>query len=68
MIFKNGMRSFFVIAKAAGTQKEALRKANEHFKTKMENLEIQSGKMLDAETVKIGCKGDQWIISRKGKA
>ena len=42
--------------------------ANEHFKTKISNLEVQTGKMLDEETVKIGCKGDLWIISRRGKA
>ena len=67
MLFKNGRRSFYVISK--GTKKsKALTMANELFKAKLTDLEVQSGKMLDAETVKIGCKGDMWVISRKGKA
>ena len=67
MLFKNGRRSFYVISKEYSKSK-AITKANELFKEKTTELEIQSGKMLDAETVKIGCKGDQWIISRKGRA
>lgn len=67
MLFKNGNRSFYVISKKTSREK-ALKIANEHFKTKISNLEVRTGKMLDEETVKIGCKGDLWIISRRGKA
>lgn len=67
MIFKNGMRAYFVISKKEATEKQALIKANEHFKTNKSELMIQSGKMLDAETVEIGVKGDQWVVSRRGK-
>ena len=68
MLFKNGNRSYFVIPKKDAAKKRALAIANEHFKTRADGLEIQTGKMLDEETVKIGCKGDLWIISRRGKA
>ena len=67
MLFKNGRKSFYVISKKE-TRAKALTMANEFFKTKVSDLEIQSGKMLDADTVKIGCKGDLWIVSRRGKA
>ena len=67
MLFKNGRKSFYVVTKKESRAK-ALTMANEHFKAKLSGLEVQSGKMLDAETVKIGCKGDLWVISRRGKA
>lgn len=67
MLFKNGNRSFYVFSKDEPLRK-AMREANKHIKTKLENLEIQSGKMLDEDTVQIGCKGNLWIISRRGKA
>jgi len=67
MLFKAGTRSFFVVSKDVA-KKKALSMANDHFKEKISELEVQSGKMLDEETVKIGCKGDVWVISRRGKA
>ena len=67
MFFKNGNRSFYVISKEVNREK-ALKIANSHYKTKLNNLEIQSGKMLDEDTVQIGCKGDVWVISRREKA
>ena len=56
-----------MISKEVNREK-ALKIANSHYKTKLNNLEIQSGKMLDEDTVQIGCKGDVWVISRREKA
>ena len=67
MLFKDGNRTYFVISKKEATEKKALAIANEHFKEKVSELEIQSGKMLDEDTVQIGCKGNLWIISRRGE-
>ena len=67
MLFKDGMRSYFVLPKKDYTEKKALAKANEHFKENTKALMIQSGRMIDDETVEIGVKGDQWVVSRKGK-
>lgn len=68
MIFKAGKRTYFVIPKSKGTSDAVIKIANRYFKARKMDLEIQSGKMLDDETVKIGCKGDVWVVSRKGKA
>jgi len=48
-------------------QKEAVSIANEHFKTKTENLVIQRGKIIGKDEIKIGSKGELWAIWRKGK-
>ena len=66
-IFKNGNKTYVVMPKSL-TRDKALKEANNHFKTKKENLVIESGKMKDAETVEIGKKGYLWVVSRKGKA
>ena len=68
MIFKNGNRTFYVVSKKEGSADKAAKIANGYFKTAINKLEVQSGKLIDEETVKIGCKGDLWVISRKGKA
>lgn len=67
MIFKAENRSFFVVSKRA-SKEQALTIANNHYRTKVSDLEIQSGKMIDDKTVKIGCKGDLWVVSRRCKA
>ena len=66
MLFKNGNRSFYVLSKDMKKSK-ALSKANEHFKTNTKDLEIQSGKMIDKDTVEIGAQGDVWVVSRRSK-
>ena len=63
-IFKNGCRTYVVLSKAL-TRAQALTKANEHFKAKVTQLEIQSGKMIDDETIKLGKTGTFWVVSRK---
>ena len=63
-IFKNGKKSYVVMPKSL-TRDQALKEANRHIKTKKADLEIQSGRMLDAETVVIGKKGYLWVISRR---
>ena len=67
MVFKDGRRTYFVIPKKEGNAIEALIKANKYLKAKRSELEIVSGKMLDDETVKVGCKGEHWVIYRRGK-
>ena len=67
MLFKDGYRSYFVLPKKDYTEKKALAKANEHFKANIKALQIVSGRMIDMDTVEIGVKGDQWVVSRKGK-
>lgn len=67
MVFKAENRSFFVVSKRV-SKEQALTIANNHYKAKVSDLEIQSGKMIDDETVKIGCKGDVWVVSRRCKA
>lgn len=67
MLFKDGKRSYFVLPKKDYTEKKAIAKANEHFKANTNALEIVSGRMIDKDTVEIGVKGDQWVISRKVK-
>lgn len=65
-IFKNGNRSYVVIPKSL-TKAQALTEANNHFKEKKANLVIESGRMIDEETIEIGNKGYLWVVSRKGK-
>lgn len=65
-IFKNGKRTYLVFKKDIGRRK-ALSKANEYFKEKVSELEIESGRMIDEETIKIGTAGTHWVVSRKGK-
>lgn len=67
MVFKAGNRSFFVVSKRV-SKEQALTIANNHYKAKVCDLEIQSGKMIDDYTLKIGCKGDVWVVSRRCKA
>ena len=67
MLFKDGKRSYFVLPKKDYTEKKALAKANEHFKANIKALQIVSGRMIDMDTVEIGVKGDQWVVSRRGK-
>ncbi len=55
--------TYAVIAKDKATKDEALRIANTHFKTKLDNLNIQSGS-VDGEDLYLG-KGEVWAISKK---
>lgn len=66
-IFKNGVKSYVVIEKSL-TREQALKEANNHFKEKKTNLVIQSGRMIDPETIEIGKTGYLWVVSRRGKA
>ena len=44
----------------------ALTIANRYFKTKKDLLKIQSGQIMSGGVLNIGCKGDTWVISKKG--
>ena len=65
-LFKNGNRSYLVFKKDIGRRK-ALSKANEYFKEKVSELEIQSGRMIDDETIKFTTTGTHWVVSRRSK-
>lgn len=48
------------------TKEQALRIANEHFKTKLDSLEIQIGRTLGEEDLIFPKKsGDVWVVFRK---
>ena len=51
--------------KAEYSKTDAVKIANEHFKKKKEDLIVQTGKMIDEETIKIGCRGNLWVVSRR---
>lgn len=65
-IFKNGNKSYVVMPKSY-TKEQALKEANKHFKESKASLVIESGRMIDEETIEIGNKGYLWAVSRKGK-
>lgn len=67
MLFKDGWRSYYVIPKKDATEAEAAVIANRYFKVSSKGLVVQSGRMIDKDTVEIGVKGDQWVVSRKGR-
>lgn len=60
---ENG-RSIVAIDKKIDKEK-ALTIANEHFKTKKSNLEIQRGRTLGDELIVPNKTGDVWAISRR---
>lgn len=61
---ENG-KTYIAVDKVFNTKGEALTVANRYFKTRKDNLEIKSGKLV-GETLEIGVKGDLWVVSRKG--
>ena len=67
MVFKDGWRAYFVVPKKEATAAEAAVIANRYFKVSSKGLVVQSGRMIDRDTVEIGVKGDQWVVSRKGR-
>ncbi len=44
---------------------EAIRIANKHFKTKLGALEVVSGKVEKDGTLRIGVRGDWWVVYRR---
>lgn len=49
------------------SKEEALRIANEHFKVKLDTLEIQIGRTLGEEDLIFPKKtGDVWVVFRRG--
>lgn len=61
----NKGRRYIAINKAEHSKIDAVKIANVHFKKKKEDLIVQTGKMIDEETIKIGCRGDLWVVSRR---
>lgn len=61
---ENG-KTYVAVDKVFNTKKEAITIANRYFKTKKDNLEVESGK-VSGQTLEIGVKGDVWVVSRKG--
>lgn len=49
------------------TKEQALRIANEHFKAKLESLQIETGRTLGEEDLIFPKKsGDVWVVFRRG--
>lgn len=69
-IFKNGTKAYVAIKKTEAikptSKVDALTIANKYFKTRKDDLEIQSG-TIKGDTLTIG-KGNVWVVSRKEKA
>lgn len=65
-IFKNGTKAYVAIYKTEASSAEALTIANKHFKTRKDDLEIQSG-TIKGDTLTIG-KGKVWVVSRKERS
>ena len=63
-IFKAGRRTYIAIPKAYTSPQMAMTKANEHFKTKIENLEVVTG-MIRRGILYVGNTGTYWVIRRK---
>lgn len=53
------------LTKKAITKNEAIKIANKHFKTKLEALEIVSGKIVEDGTLFVGSRGDWWVVFRR---
>lgn len=47
------------------TKNEAIKIANKHFKTKLEALEVVSGKIVEDGTLFVGSRGDWWVVYRR---
>ena len=58
--------TYIAVIKENCTKAEAVKVANNHLKTKKDNLVVQSGK-LNGETLMIGVRGDLWVVSRRAK-
>ena len=63
-IFKAGRRTYIAIPKAYTSPQMAMTKANEHFKTKTENLEVCTG-MIRRGILYVGNTGTYWVVRRK---
>lgn len=66
-IYKAGRKTYIAIPKENITAETALTKANEHFKTRTNNLEVISG-MVRKGILYAGKTGTFWVIRRKEKA
>lgn len=59
-------RTYIAILKDC-TKRQALTRANKHFKTKISDLHVVSGRITDDGELEIGygIKGNVWVVSRK---
>lgn len=69
-IYKNEINGkTYVTVNKEHTRAEALKIANNHFKTKKDNLIIQSGMTnKNKDMLSVGVRGNVWVISRREKA
>ena len=68
LVYTDGKRSYVAVSKTY-SKDEAITIANEHFKTKKSNLEIQSGKALKNRLeFDVNGQNSCWIVSRRCKA
>ena len=63
-IYKAGHRSFVAVAKANGNKTKAVSIANEHFKTRVERLDVTQG-AIKGNTLFLDEDGAYWVVFRK---
>ena len=63
-IFKAGRRIYIAIPKAYTSAETALKKANEHFKVRKDELEVVTG-MIRRGILYVGKTGTYWVVRRK---
>ena len=61
-------KTYLAFIKSESTKDMAIKSANAHFKTKKDNLRVQSGRILENGDLEVGVRGGWWVVSRKERA